>query len=334
MRKGKLNVALLTGGISEERKISLQTGESVYNALLELGYSVRVIDPAMGKKQPDNANEIFSRLEISSSKNEFLAAFNNELFSDIDVVFNAMHGKYGEDGVTQTLLELMGISFVGTGSFGSMVGMDKWLSKLALHDNGVKTPAGKLINPNDYEEKELGEWINKFLGFPFIVKPSDQGSTIGLTLCETIDDLHDAITKAAIVSDRILIEEYISGREFTAAFIGDKILPVLEIIPHNKLYDYDAKYNSDSTEFIVPAKINSGTNNDLQELARKAFKAIGCLDYARADFIISENGNIYCLEINTLPGMTSHSLVPKMAKASGIEFNELIDMLIQLPGQR
>ena len=334
MRKNKLNVALLVGGISEERKISLQTGESVYTALLELGYSVKVIDPALGKNQHETAGGVFSWLEVSSGRKEFLEAFGNEVFSDIDVVFNAMHGKYGEDGVTQTLLEMMGIPFVGTGALGSTIGMDKWLSKLALMDHGVKVPSGKLINPNNYDLKKLDYWINKFLSVPFIVKSSDQGSTIGLTLCNTTDELVDAINKAAKVSDRILIEKYISGREFTVAIIGDKVLPVLEIIPHNELYDYDAKYKSDETEFIVPANIDSITFKHLQEIAEKSFNAIGCRDYARVDFIVREDGDIYCLEVNTLPGMTSHSLVPKMAKAEGIEFNELIDMLIKFAVNR
>lgn len=334
MKKNKLTVALLVGGISEERKISLQTGQSVYKALLELGYSVKVIDPALGSLQPENADEIFSKLDITSSKKEFLEAFSPQVFSGVDVVFNGMHGKYGEDGVTQTLLEMMGIPFVGTGSFGSTIGMDKWLTKLAFFDYGVATPSSKLINPNNYSLKELDYWINKFLGLPFIVKPSDQGSTIGLSKCDTTEELEEAINKAAKVSDRILIEKYVQGREFTVAIIGDKVLPVLEIIPHNELYDYDAKYQSDETEFIVPANVDAVTFMHLQDLAEMAYNAIGCRDYARVDFIVRESGGIFCLEVNTLPGMTSHSLVPKMAKADGIEFNELIDMLIKFAVNR
>ncbi len=328
MERNRITVGLLAGGISEERKVSLETGKSVYSALLQLGYKVKLIDPAFGMNQISSDKEFFTRQTSKSSGQTFLETFNAKNFSGIDVVYNAMHGPLAEDGVTQTLLDLLGLKYVGADASASAIGMDKWLSKILFDKAGVKTPKGLLVTRNNYSEKDAKYFIEQNLSVPFIVKPNNQGSTIGLTLCKDITLLNDAVEKAFSVSDKVLIEEFVPGRELTAAVINGKAFPVLEIVPKSGLYDFEAKYESDDTDFIVPAEIKSRDAVTIQEWAVKAFEAIGCRDYGRVDFKLTENDEIFCLEINTLPGMTNHSLVPKMAQAAGIGFNELVDGLI------
>ena len=329
MERNRITVGLLAGGISEERNVSLETGKSVYSALLQLGYNIKLIDPAFGNEQINSYEEFFSRELIVSSKRIFLETFNAENFSGIDVVYNAMHGPLAEDGVTQTLLDLLGLKYVGADASASAIGMDKWFSKILFEKAGVKTPKGLRVTRNNYSEKEAKFFIEQNLSVPFIVKPNNQGSTIGLTLCKDIKLLNEAVEKAFSVSDKVLIEEYVPGRELTAAVIDGKAFPVLEIVPKSGLYDFEAKYESDDTDFIVPAEIPARFSETMQDWAVKAFNSIGCRDYGRVDFKLTDNNEIFCLEINTLPGMTNHSLVPKMAQAAGIGFNELVDGLIK-----
>ena len=334
MGKSTITVGLLAGGISEERKVSLETGKSVHSALLDLGYNVKLIDPAFGNGQISSYEDFFSRELPSSSKRTFLETFNSENFAGIDVVYNAMHGPLAEDGVTQTLLDLLGVKYVGADALSSAIGMDKWLSKIIFERAGVKTPKGLLITKGNYSEQEALNFVKKYLNLPFIVKPNNQGSTIGLTLCKDTKLLNDAVGKAFEVADKILIEEYVPGRELTVAVINGKAFPVLEIVPKSGLYDFEAKYESDDTDFIVPAEITASSSEVMQDWAVKAFNAIGCRDYGRVDFKLTGKDEIFCLEINTLPGMTNHSLVPKMAEAAGLGFNELIDSLIKTAIER
>ena len=329
-----MTVGLLLGGISAERAVSLETGKSVYEALLELGYKVKLIDPAFGDAQPKIADDFFIKKDVESTKKIFLKTFNSENFSGVDVVYNAMHGPLAEDGVTQTLLDLLNLQYVGADALASGIGMDKALSKIMFERVGVKTPKGYLITRKNFSAEKAVEYVYGNLSLPFIVKPNNQGSTIGLTLCNDVGALDEAVGKAFSVADKVLIEEFISGRELTVAVIKDEAFPVLEIVPKSGLYDFDAKYNSDDTDYIVPAEVENNISEKMKDWAVKAFNAIGCRDYGRIDFKLTENNEIYCLEINTLPGMTNHSLVPKMAQAAGINFNELIDSLIKNAAER
>ncbi len=328
MERDKITVGLLIGGISEERPISLETGKSVFSALKELGYSVKVIDPALGKHQNSNIEEILKNKTFTGNDDDFIESFNPVVFDGVDVVYNAMHGPYAEDGITQVLLDLLEIEYIGADARASFIGMDKWISKILFDKAGVQVPKGFFVNEKSVNITEVIKKVKSKISVPFIVKPNNQGSTIGLTLCKDINNLNSALEKAFAVTDKVLIEEYISGGEFTVAVIFGEAMPVLEIIPNTGLYDFTAKYQSDETVFVVPAEIDEKLFSEMQELALSAFDSIGCRDFARVDFKLSPDNEIYCLEINTLPGMTSHSLVPKMAAAAGISFNELIDKLI------
>jgi len=208
--------------------------------------------------------------------------------------------------------------------------MDKIMSKILFEDNNVPTPKWFHFKKGEHTTEEVNYLIEERFGYPAVVKPNDQGSTVGLTICKTSDQLAEAIHNAFEYSDRILVEEYISGREVTVAVIDDVALPVLEIKPKHGIYDYECKYTSGMSEYIVPAEIHSHISIELQEIAVQACKSLRCEVYARVDFRLRPDNKVYTLEVNTLPGMTSLSLVPKMAKAIGISFEKLVEKIITL----
>jgi len=328
MQKEKTNIAILLGGNSPERAVSKQSGKSIYEAVVSLGYYVTLIDPAYGVDQPNSPEDYFSDCDCHLvSNSNYLKTINSHIFDDIDLALIALHGKWGEDGAIQSLLELRGIKYTGSNILGSSLSMDKARSKAVFSHFEVTTP--KWIEATrgvdiDLLDKKISETIK----YPCIIKPNDQGSTIGLTKCNKKEELEVAINLALQFSKKILLEEFISGREFAVGIINDKILPILEIIPKHELYDYECKYTDGMTEYIVPANLPESLVQELNEQTKLAFNSIGCKDYGRVDFRVDKNNKPYCLEVNTLPGMTTHSLVPKMAKAAGIEFDQLIDMII------
>ncbi|MCW8850930.1 MAG: D-alanine--D-alanine ligase [Melioribacteraceae bacterium] len=329
MENSKITIAVLLGGTSPERAVSKQSGKSIYFAVKALGYNVKIIDPAYGLNQPEKIEDYFSDCDCGSLSNEnYIKVINSSIFSDVDLVIIALHGKWGEDGTIQSLLELKGIKYTGSGVLGSSLSMDKARSKVMFTHFGVSTP--KWIEAT--VESELifikNEIENKF-NYPIIVKPNDQGSTIGLTKCSSDSDLGEALKLALQFSKVALIEEFIVGREIAVGIINGQVLPLLEIIPKHEIYDYECKYTDGMSEYIVPAKIDSNIEEELKRQAKIAFESLGCEDYGRVDFRLTADGKPYCFEINTLPGMTSHSLVPKMAKAMDINFEQLVDMIIK-----
>ena len=327
----KLKVLLLLGGTSPEREVSKSTGKSVYQALINLGHEVIILDPAYGINQPLEVEEYFDEKDFTEISNEnYLDAVNLISPSEINVAFLALHGKYGEDGTIQSLLELKGIKYTGSKVLSSAIAMDKIMSKILFEDNNVPTPKWFHFKKGEHTTEEVNYLIEERFGYPAVVKPNDQGSTVGLTICKTSDQLAEAIHNAFEYSDRILVEEYISGREVTVAVIDDVALPVLEIKPKHGIYDYECKYTSGMSEYIVPAEIHSHISIELQEIAVQACKSLRCEVYARVDFRLRPDNKVYTLEVNTLPGMTSLSLVPKMAKAIGISFEKLVEKIITL----
>ena len=327
----KLKVLLLLGGTSPEREVSKSTGKSVYQALLNLGYEVVILDPAYGINQPFEVEDYFREEDYSEILNEnYLDAVNLISSDQISVAFLALHGKYGEDGTIQSLLELKGIKYTGSKVLSSAIAMDKIMSKILFEDNKVPSPKWFHFKIGEHTTEEVNRKIVNIFGYPAVVKPNDQGSTVGLTICKTSDQLADAIHSAFEYSDRILVEEYIPGREVTVAVIDDEALPVLEIRPKHGIYDYECKYTSGMSEYIVPADVTDEVAKSLQEIAVLACKSLRCEVYARVDFRLSPDNKVYALEVNTLPGMTSTSLVPKMAKAVGISFEELVEKIISL----
>jgi D-alanine-D-alanine ligase len=331
MSDKKPRIALLLGGTSPERAVSKNTGASIYTALLSLGYKTILIDPAYGDLQPSDEKDFFAEKDFSTVSNRnYVEAVNSKLLDEVDLAFIALHGKWGEDGTIQSLLELRGIKYTGSKVLASSISMDKIMSKILFRHYNINTPEWLSVHENSYNIEALLKQVNEGFGFPCIVKPNDQGSTVGLTVCENENQFKDAIEFALQYSDKALIEEYIPGREVTVAIFENKALPVLEIKPKHGLYDYECKYTSGMSEYIVPADIPKETADLLKSQALLAFNSLGCSVYARADFRLRDDNTPFCLEVNSLPGMTSTSLVPKMAKAVGIPFEDLVERIIKL----
>lgn len=327
----KPGIALLLGGTSPERIISKRSSASIYSAVKSLGYECKLINPAYGKIQPNKPEDYFSdedHFEISNRN--YVEAVNSELFDGVDLAFIGLHGKWGEDGTIQSLLELRGIKYTGSKILSSSLAMDKAMSKILFQHYGVQTARWFSIDKSSADANAVIKMIEKEIGFPAVVKPNDQGSTVGLTICEKPVNVKDSLKLSFQYSDKVLIEEYILGREVTVAILEDKALPVLEIKPKHGFYDYESKYTSGMSEYIVPADIPKETADKIQKQALLAFNALQCEVYGRVDFRMNNELEPYCLEVNTLPGMTSTSLVPKMAKAVGISFEQLIERIIRL----
>ena len=330
MMNTNIKIALLLGGTSPEKEVSRNTAKSILKALRELGFQVIPMNPAYGINQPADEEKLFDTEEYAEPTNrKYIELINSKIFDDIDLAFLALHGKWGEDGTIQSLLELRGIKYTGSGVLSSSLAMDKAMTKVILQHSGVPTPAWIVVDQADKINYDISKKIGENLGYPCVIKPNDQGSTVGLTICKDETEVKSAIELALQFSDKALIEQYIPGRELTVAVLDEKALPILEIRPKNGFYDYENKYTAGRTEYIVPAEIPNEITIAIQEKALIAFKSVGCKTYSRIDFRLTDEGNSYCLEINTLPGMTSLSLVPKAAKAAGISFEELIARIVK-----
>lgn len=324
-------IALLVGGTSPERQVSKDTGKAIYSALINLDYKVILIDPAYGEDQPKDEEAFFAKDDYAPISNRnYVEAVNSKLFDEAGLVFLALHGKWGEDGTIQSLLELRGKKYTGSKILSSSIAMDKTMSKILFEHYGISTAKWFSLSRNNADDKSIVEMIKSSFDFPCVIKPNDQGSTVGLTICKDASEINAAVKLAYKFSDKIVVEQFIAGRELTVAIVDNKALPVLEIKPKHELYDYECKYTSGMSEYEVPAQISKDAERILQEQALKAFTALGCEGYARVDFRLGKDEKPFCLEVNTLPGMTATSLVPKMAKAVGISFEELVERIIQL----
>lgn len=329
MSAKKLKIALLVGGSSPEREVSKESGKSIAQAVKSLGHDLILIDPSYGNNQPQEENSFFEKEDYAEVKTEnYVEALNSHLLDDVDLVFIGLHGKNGEDGTVQSLLELRGIKYTGSKVLSSALAMDKMMTKIMFQHFDVATPKWFVVDAEVKDYNLVSDKIKKFFGYPCVVKPNDQGSTVGLTICRGEREVENSIKLASQFSGKVLIEEYIPGREVTVGLLGQQTLPVLEIVPKHGLYDYEAKYTEGMSQYIVPADIPEDVAHHLQHQALLAFNSVNCSNYARVDFRLTNDNKNYCLEVNTLPGMTSHSLIPKMAKAVGISFNELIERII------
>ncbi len=308
-------VAVILGGRSAEREISLRTGHQVGLALRRKGHDVFELD-------------LDDRLVPSLERNR------------PDVAFIALHGRYGEDGCLQGLLEIMGIPYVGSGVLASALAMNKLMAKRLFGLEGLTCPRGVGVTRRDLAREGLeaiGRRAGDLYGYPLIVKPNKQGSTIGLTLVKEPDAFAGAIERAFGYDDEVVIEEYVKGTEVTVAVLGNtelRALPIIEIVPATGLYDYEAKYTKGMSEHIIPARISSVACELAREIALRAHAALGCRGVSRSDMIIGPGDRPYLLEVNTIPGMTETSLVPDAARAAGIDFPELVDMLVALALER
>ncbi len=291
-------VAVLLGGKSAEREISLKSGAAVLAALLHQGVDAKAFDPASQ--------------ELSELKG-------------FDRAFNALHGRYGEDGTIQGALELMNIPYTGSGVMASSVGMDKWRTKLLWRVLDIKTPDFEVVNAqSDFAA------IERKLGLPLFVKPANEGSSIGITKVKQKGGLEDAWVLACTVDPLVIAEQFIGGGEYTVGILGETPLPIVGIVPKNEFYDYEAKYLRNDTEYLCPCGLSKAKEAQIQAEALQAFRAVGCKGWGRVDFLMDEAGAHYFLEVNTSPGMTDHSLVPMAAKAAGISFDDLVIKILEM----
>lgn len=292
-------IAVLCGGMSPERDVSLQTGGAICDALKKRGYRVCIID-------------------VTSNVAEHLRT------QHIEVAFLALHGPYGEDGTIQGLLEIMGIPYTGSGVLASAVAMNKVATKKMLRYHKLPTPDFQTFTPDASKKLE-----SITIPLPCVVKPVEGGSTIGISIVHTADELAGALGRAGNYDREVLIEQYIKGREITAAVLDGKALPLIEIRPHSGFYDYQAKYHSGgTTQYIIDPKLPENMGARIQDLACAAFRIIGCSGAARVDFILEDDQRPFILEINTIPGMTASSLLPKAAQHAGIDFETLVERIL------
>jgi D-alanine-D-alanine ligase len=293
-------VAVLLGGRSAEREISLQSGKAMLDALRRRNVDAHPFDP--------------SELPIEAL-----------LHQGFDRVHICLHGRYGEDGTVQGALELMGLPYTGSGVMASALAMDKWRTKLLWQAVGIRTPRHVLL-----DEQSDFHGIARELGLPLIVKPSREGSTIGLTKVAAASELAGAWRLAAEHDTLVLAEQFIEGMELTVSILGDVPLPLVRIETSGGLYDYHAKYLSDSTQYFCPSGLPAEQEHAIQVLALQAHRVLGCEGWGRVDVILDKSGQPYFLETNTSPGMTTHSLVPMAAKAAGISFEDLVLRILEL----
>ena len=298
MSKGFGKVAVLLGGRSGEREVSLNSGAAVLAALQRGGVDAHAFDPA---ERPLHDLEGFDR------------------------VFIALHGRYGEDGTIQGALELMNIPYTGSGVMASSVGMDKWRTKLLWRAAGIATPDFELIDGSS----DLAA-VEAKLGLPLFVKPANEGSSIGITKVKQAGQLKAAYEEAAKADPLVIAEKFIGGGEYTVGILGDTALPVIRIVPATEFYDYEAKYLRDDTQYLCPCGLSPAKEAQIRAEALQAFRLVGGSGWGRVDFLMDEAGEHYFLEVNTSPGMTDHSLVPMGAKAAGINFDALVLKILEM----
>jgi len=333
-----MKITVLMGGTSAERDVSLASGLRIAEGLRAKGHQVVTLDTARGTLTAKDEKQLLakgnvvkreppSQDDLARMATETLPQMLRALPSlrEADVVFLGLHGGYGEDGTIQALLDMAGIRYTGSGHLASALAMDKDLSKHLFRRAGVQTADWVMARQGVPAEDQLGR-----LALPVVVKPSKQGSTVGLSVVRKREELATAITEAFGFDDEVMIEQFVPGRELTVGILGDEALPVGEIIPKHDIYDYECKYTVGMAEEVFPAQIPSDRAREAQDLARRAFQALKLRGYARIDFRMTEEGSLFCLEANTLPGMTQTSLIPQGAAAAGISFPDLCERIAML----
>lgn len=337
-----MNIVVIAGGLSTEREVSLSSGSKVCAALKRNGHNAVLIDAFFGKEVSGDIKDIFT----NADDNDFKVSLEEPDLAKIramredsgfgtlgknvikackaaDIVYIGLHGENGENGKMQAFFDVLEIKYTGSGYLGSAIAMHKGMAKDLLMQKGVKMPKGKVfVKGGDADISDFD--------MPVIVKPCSGGSSIGLTVANTKEETIKAIDLAFEYEDEILVEEFIKGREFSVGILGDTVLPPIEIIPKGGVYDYAHKYQAGWTEEICPADITEEECSLMQKAAKKVFDLLDLKVYSRIDFILTEDGKAYCLEANTLPGMTPTSLLPQEAAAIGISYDELCEKIIEL----
>lgn len=305
----KDRILVLMGGCSEEREVSLRSGTSVLNALIELGYDARALD-----LKTDSVQDIVNYHP--------------------DLVFIGLHGKDGEDGTVQGMLEILNLPYTGSGVASSAIGMNKVLTKKIMMYEKIPTAAFTILRKSEVQlDEKTKNTLIEDIGMPMVVKPATQGSSIGTYIVRETGNILNALESAFTYDEEILVEKFINGTEVTSTVMGNdslEVLPLIEITSVNEFYDYESKYTPGKCNHIIPARVSEELQQKIGVLSKQVYKAIGCKGYARVDFIIDQDGTPFALEINTLPGMTEMSLVPDAARAAGMSFEELVDKIVKL----
>lgn len=338
-----MKIVVLAGGISTERDVSLSSGTGIYKALKEKGHQTILVDVFLGYTG-DMSEDVFAldkdwaadmrgvSTEISDIsqilamrpdyKKNFFGPNVIELCQQADVVFMALHGAEGENGKIQAYFDLMGIRYTGTTHVSSAIAMDKSIAKELFRQNGIPTPEGIHLKKQECDPKTVP--------FPLVVKCCNGGSSVGTFIVEKEEDYEAAKAEAFRYDEEIIIEQYIKGREFSVGVVDGKALPIIEIAPLTGFYDYKNKYQAGSTVETCPAELSETLTKRMQGYAEDVFKALRLRNYARMDFMLAKDGSMYCLEANTLPGMTPTSLLPQEAQAIGVSYGELCEWLIEI----
>ena len=297
-------IAVLLGGTSAEREVSLNSGTAVLNALRKQGYDAHPIDP--------------KTFPVATLKEQ-----------GFDRVFNILHGRGGEDGSMQGLLEQIGIPYTGCGVMASALTMDKMRTKMLWKAFGLPVAEMEIVTVENRATLNP-EVVVKKLGLPLMVKPSLEGSSVGLTKVKTMEELESAVDFALRFDRTVLIEEWLAGDEFTVPVLDGEVLPSIKIVPEGEFYDYDAKYISDNTQYFCPAGLSDAREQELRRLVKQAYDVVGCCGWSRIDVMADAEGKFRLVEVNTNPGMTSHSLFPKSAATVGYSFEQLVEKILEL----
>lgn len=340
-----MNIVVLAGGLSTERDVSLITGKGVCEALCSKGHKAVLLDAFLGYgKKGDDLSDVFEKdsllnedisavgmaepdiEKIKKLRGKETTGFFGENVLDIcrmaDIVFMALHGAEGEDGKVQAAFDLLGIRYTGTGYLGSAIAMDKSISKKLFETDNIPTPVGVSMGKNDIKKIPCG------MGYPCVVKPCSGGSSVGVSIANDEEEFFIALDAAFKYEDEVIVEEYIKGREFSVGVLAGKSLPVIEIIPKEGFYDYKTKYQPGMADDVCPAEITEEQTEVMQKYALRVYNLLKLETYARIDFLLDEKGGIYCLEANTLPGMTPTSLIPQEAKAEGMDYASLCEFIV------
>ncbi|MFR2747549.1 MAG: D-alanine--D-alanine ligase [Roseburia hominis] len=343
-----MKIVVLAGGLSTERDVSFKTGEMVTKALRENGHQVILLDVFMGySNKEEDLTGIFDRAEAVSVKvaaipetapdlekvkaqrkdlsDNFFGPNVIELCRMADIVFMALHGENGENGKIQAAFDLFGIRYTGTGYLGSALAMNKGMAKQLFLENGIPTPRGTSLKRGEDAAKIETCGIH----FPCVVKPCSGGSSIGVSIVHDKAEYEQALKEAFRWENELVIEEYVKGREFSVGVIDFQALPIIEIAPVEGFYDYKNKYKAGSTVETCPAELSEQITKEMQGYAEKVAEVLGLNTYSRTDFLLDAEDHIFCLEANTLPGMTPTSLLPQEAKVTGVDFNQLCEKLIE-----
>lgn len=341
-----MNIVVLAGGWSTEREVSLTSGSLIANALMQAGHRVALVDTYLGTELAEDITSMFQSdrtyshrvsqevpdlavLREQSGNGDALVGHGVlELCRAADIVFNAMHGGMGEDGTVQSYLDCHGIRYTGTGALGAALSMDKEITKHLLDGAGIDTPHGIVVSPR--RETDSAARVLREVGLPCVVKPAAGGSSVGVSIVETEQALSEALAHGASYDERLIVEQCIRGRELTVGILGDRVLPPVEIIPHSGFYDYHNKYQGGCATELCPAPLTDEQTARVQDITARGFAALHLQSHARFDYIMDENGKMWCLEANALPGMTPTSLLPQMAAAIGLDYVALCEEIVRL----